>query len=233
MNSHRETVMIRVVVSALLLILLIYFGGVMLNRVAFDAMMSRGKLCNPSDTALLSSSTQRLVTTDSLCWASGIRVEKGTRYQITLTIVDDWLDRTERADVGGFPTGTLVHFNAALLRRRWGEYWFKPIAKVGSTGREEHVLNPVSPLPPVKYKTPADVPGPRFEKIPASSAKSIVENQPTPAARKMLIAEMTAETTGELFLFVNDAVLGIPGHAGLFYQNNRGSATLAVTRLPN
>jgi hypothetical protein len=191
-----------------------YFIGLVLNRVAFDAMMSRGDLCTPSDTASLSSSTQRLFTTDSLWWASGIQVEQGTRYQFTLTIVDDWLDRTERADVSGFPTRTFVHFNAALLRRRWGEYWFKPIAKIGSTGREEHVLNPVSPLPPVKYKAPADVPGPRFEKIPASSAKAIVESQRTPADRKTLVAEITPETTGELFLFVNDAVLGIPGYAG-------------------
>jgi hypothetical protein len=35
---------------------------------------------------------------------------------------------------------------------------------------------------------------------------------------------------GELFIFVNDAVLGIPGLYGWFYRNNGGSAQLTVTR---
>jgi hypothetical protein len=223
--------MIRIVLWALL-ILLIIFLGFLVNRMAFDAMMSRGELCNSSTPAWPSDSKQRVFTTDNLCWASGIRLEQGKRYCITLTIVDDWLDRTERADVGGFRTNTLVHFNALLLRRRWGENWFKPIAKIGSTGREEHVLTSIPALPSMNYKAPADVPGSRFEKIPATSAAAIVENDPTPPDRKKLAAELTPRNSGELFLFVNDAVLGIRRYAGLFYQNNRGSARVDVTDLP-
>ncbi|MEH6951964.1 DUF2235 domain-containing protein [Nitrobacter sp. NHB1] len=36
--------------------------------------------------------------------------------------------------------------------------------------------------------------------------------------------------SGELFIFVNDAVLGIPGLYDAFYRNNEGSAKLVVTR---
>jgi hypothetical protein len=35
---------------------------------------------------------------------------------------------------------------------------------------------------------------------------------------------------GELFIFVNDAVLGIPGLYDLFYRNNKGAAKLTVKR---
>jgi hypothetical protein len=35
---------------------------------------------------------------------------------------------------------------------------------------------------------------------------------------------------GELFVFVNDAVIGIPGLYDVLYRNNRGSAQFTVTR---
>ncbi len=35
---------------------------------------------------------------------------------------------------------------------------------------------------------------------------------------------------GELFIFVNDAVIGIPGLYDFFYRNNKGTANLTVTR---
>jgi succinate dehydrogenase/fumarate reductase flavoprotein subunit len=36
---------------------------------------------------------------------------------------------------------------------------------------------------------------------------------------------------GELFVFVNDAVIGIPGLYGLLYRQNTGGATLTIERL--
>jgi hypothetical protein len=36
--------------------------------------------------------------------------------------------------------------------------------------------------------------------------------------------------SGELLVFVNDAVLGIPGLYDAFYRNNEGSAKLTVKR---
>ena len=37
--------------------------------------------------------------------------------------------------------------------------------------------------------------------------------------------------SGELFIFVNDAVLGIPHWYDVFYRNNRGTGRLTVKRL--
>jgi len=39
-----------------------------------------------------------------------------------------------------------------------------------------------------------------------------------------------ATRDGELFLFVNDAVIGVPGLAGAFYANNIGTADVTITR---
>jgi hypothetical protein len=41
---------------------------------------------------------------------------------------------------------------------------------------------------------------------------------------------LKATRDGELFLFVNDAVLGVPGLEGVFYPNNAGTADVTITR---
>jgi hypothetical protein len=41
---------------------------------------------------------------------------------------------------------------------------------------------------------------------------------------------ITATRDGELFLFVNDAVLAVPGLYGYFYDNNTGTAEVTITR---
>ena len=39
------------------------------------------------------------------------------------------------------------------------------------------------------------------------------------------------ERSGELFLYVNEAVVPLPGITDLFYRNNRGSAQVIIERL--
>jgi hypothetical protein len=224
------TLILEVVLAALL-------GGLavmIVNRLAFDALLARGRLCTPSSATVEVTTVRpanQLFTTESLCWASSITLKRGERYRITLTIVDGWLDRTERADVGGFPTATGVHFMAALLRRRWREHWFKPIAKIGCTGTDEHVLDPLRPFKPYRYPASPNVGGKRSDQIPVEKANEIVRESPTPVDRLTLVSEIRPATTGELFIYVNDAVLGLPKRAGRFYQNNRGSATVTVSKV--
>jgi len=45
----------------------------------------------------------------------------------------------------------------------------------------------------------------------------------------VLDTEFVARSTGELFLYVNDAI-GPPGWSGVYYANNTGTATVRVTR---
>jgi hypothetical protein len=53
---------------------------------------------------------------------------------------------------------------------------------------------------------------------------------PTPDSGRKLVAEIAAKSTGELFLYVNDAVLMVPNRANLFYKNNTGTATVTLER---
>jgi hypothetical protein len=62
----------------------------------------------------------------------------------------DWFDYDIHTDVEGFPsTASLVHVIATPLRRWCTAWWFKPIARIGSRGSDEYILNPISPLPPL------------------------------------------------------------------------------------
>ncbi len=54
---------------------------------------------------------------------------------------------------------------------------------------------------------------------------------PDPDSKDGSIAEVIQATrNGELYLFVNDAVLGIPGLYGYFYSDNTGTAEVTITR---
>ena len=48
---------------------------------------------------------------------------------------------------------------------------------------------------------------------------------------KSIDATVRATRTGELFIFVNDAVLGFPGMYDLFYKNNQGEGSVTVRKL--
>ena len=52
-----------------------------------------------------------------------------------------------------------------------------------------------------------------------------------PRPNRTLISDITADATGELFLYVNDAVLLLPRLTKVFYENNSGRAKVTVTRM--
>jgi uncharacterized protein (DUF2235 family) len=51
--------------------------------------------------------------------------------------------------------------------------------------------------------------------------------------RRTFVSDFVAQQTGELFLFVNDAVVfPLGGEPQVFYQNNSGTATITLQRIP-
>ena len=52
-----------------------------------------------------------------------------------------------------------------------------------------------------------------------------------PGSANKVVTDITARSDGELFIFVNDAVMMIPGWLHYFYDNNHGTATLSVESL--
>ena len=84
------------------------------------------------------------------------------------------------------------------LRRHLTENWFAVVARIGATGADEQVLR-FTELEPV-----------------------------APEKRKQYRATFKAGSSGEVFMFVNDTVIGVPWLAGLFYDNNKGQAEVAI-----
>jgi hypothetical protein len=176
-----------------------------------------------------------------MCWASGLELQADHRYLLTLTTLEEvatdrWFDRDVPTDVIGFATDSWHHRLARPLTRFWAENWFKPIARIGRFGNDEYVLRSVDEVgafirPPCladwhmrnsKVRTKIDPP----------LAGSINACAPLPADRKVLHAVIKAKSTGELFLYVNDAILAIPGLSTQFFDNNSGRAKLEVELLP-
>ena len=225
--------------------LLIIAGLLFVNRAAFDTLSSAGLYCGKpnkegGDQAPRKSGDAETFTTDNLCWASGVSLKKDHRYLITLTTPDQhatdrWFDRDVPTDVTGFATDSLRHWYARPLTRWWNQNWFKPIARIGRFGNDEYVLDPIDDVAPAQPPCP-DMPHlspglPIRTKIGEDLAKEITKCVPLAADRVVLHSEIKAKSDGELFLYVNDAVLAIPRLYNLFFANNSGSTTLRVEPL--
>lgn len=190
------------ILPAAFVVVLLVGGLLLLNRATFDLTSAAGRFCHGTPGLDVREdmpfAEARGFDTSAMCWASGIVMKKGRRYEITLETPGDWLDGQLQTDVLGMPTVGLRHIVASPLKRWWSANWFQPIARIGDVGNVESPLEPLDEVAP---------------------------------DRKVLRARITADADGELFLFVNDAVLSTPGLADTFMKNNSGTASVKVRRL--
>jgi uncharacterized protein (DUF2235 family) len=197
-------------------VLLVYLGLTAVSHLLFDARDAAGAFCTetaPSARQNVEPGKPREATfrPSSLCARTGIELEEGRRYRIALRTTN-WYDKGFPSPPGGFEVGQLPGFGARAvmlgalpMRRILNKAWFQPIARIGAVGADEY------PLEPDTRQT-------------ATSPESAEE-------RRELVADLRARRSGELFLYVNDAVVGVPRLVDHFYANNRGEATVTVTRL--
>ncbi len=243
-----------VVVPGIFVILMVAGAAVLLNRAAFDGMDSAGVFCRyspsgPKDGNALQEKlgSSGVFHTSDLCFATGLILKKGRRYVISISTgdstagiqkpTDRWFDRDIPTDVTGFASGGgPYHWLSKPLTRQWNENWFKPIARIGRFGNDEYVLEPLddlSPLPkgPAPCLAALKLPHwPISAQIGPDLAAQINSCSPVSPDRRELRSEIKARRDGELFIYVNDGILGIPGIAGLFFENNSGTATIHVDR---
>ena len=224
----------------------------LVHRAVFDLLSTGGIFCKAAQKADGQSEQGEKVgtatfRTDSMCHATGLRLVAGGEYRIELEMDEGvngaWFDKGIRADVAGFSTDSVRHYTASPLKRWWRENWFQPIARIGEVGNYEHVLQPVAPLPTVRFtscRPPADKHLSGWDAIkdtpsPASAEfkKAQLECEARQGLRpnRVLISDITANATGELFLYVNDAVLTFPGLTNVFFRNNSGTAKVTVKRI--
>jgi uncharacterized protein (DUF2235 family) len=207
------------------------------HHLALALLSNGGQFCEDSPPKLQrADEADRNFTfkANELCQKSGVSVTEGQRYRITVEIPpdSDWFDRSIWTDVRGFPADRFTHYVGVLIRRWWTKNWFQPVVRVGRRDNFEYALEPVEPLPDVPLQ---DCAGPE-EKNPDYSQPASPEireavkqcgGQNLLPSRK-LVAEFTPRKSGELFVYVNDAVLLWPGMVKYFYGNNSGSAQVTV-----
>lgn len=201
---------------------------VLISSPIYGVVNVRGDFCRVAEAG-------KPFTTDSLCWKHGETLEANKKYRITLTSNGDWFDRTRRADPVGFQTDGLGFLLATPLKRRWDSNWFAPIARIGLDDAEEVTLLPVHAKELYYY--------PKCEQIGRTtdgraisskialdpgSLSDLLKCAPTPPERMTVSAVVTPKKGGPLYLYVNDAVLMMPGLTDLFVANNSGSASVKV-----
>jgi hypothetical protein len=181
------------------LVLLCVLAG--LNRAVFETFNVLGASCGVPSAAAGSPLT---FDTSSFCHGTGVRIERGARYELTARFTGAKDDTIDVAGAGGFGSGSpglrwsqrAIFALFSPFKRVWSAGWFAVVARVGRTGVEE---------------------------IPFDGDT----------------VTFTARNDGELFLFVNDAILPVAwlreggarfGWSAL-YANNRGSGQVTITRI--
>lgn len=183
--------------------LTVYLIVAFASHFAFYLEDAAGLTCHPSSNAkrLLSSQRTPELTFDptTKCWASGFILKRDVRYVISLKISGDWADGNYQADVGGYAINTLP----TIWDRAKMVLWI-PFRRV--------LLRP-------------------WFRIIARVGETGTDEyflDPDPGDTKSIEVPFIPHRDGELYLYVNDAVL--PLYMNLFYANNKGTATVSVVQ---
>ncbi len=200
----------RHVVPLLLTMLLVWYGGTALSHLLFNAADSAGLFCQGTPAAKLiavdKGTAQNAADFDTaaICASTGLTVRTGFKYEITVTMATPWEDDGRPTIPVGFRTSTIEP------KKRWRGYatiflrriLFRPWFRLIARVGETGVDE--------YFLDPMPVPN------------------TDPQAYK---AKFTADRSGEIFLYVNEAVIGLPWLYPHFYKHHRGTAKVTVRLL--
>lgn len=190
----------------------VYLGLAIVSHLFYDGLGVAGYTCvhgdgDPKPAVLEVSQSKRIeFKTSELCKATGILLEHRGRYYVTIQPGEPWFNGVTRigTPVGGF---------SAKDRPAWYERvylsLFLPLRRELSKDWFRIVLR----FGHVGGEESSYEPDPYDDIIQFNIAPTIAPNRKE-----------------ELFVFVNDAVIGVPGFYDLLYRNNRGTAYLTVRR---
>ena len=174
-----------------------------LNRAAFAAVSAAGLTCIDSapPRSWDGRPTTLLLPSNELCQQTGLELQQGQPYRVEIVLPDNdalppaqqWRDASVRVETpAGFSSGQSPLFLLALpFRRVLTTQWFVPMVRVGNHVAEYHALDQIEEIPPDQATT----------------------GEPEHTRRKRRVkgfAEFTPVRTGQMFLFVNDAILPGP-----------------------
>ncbi len=184
----------------------VYLAVTLTSHVLYNVQDVAGWVCVEDHTAKgLAVGEKRTVdfATSNLCNKTGIAVEENARYVLAVKAdaAPPWSDGGVPSKLGGFYTTDAPH-------------WYQRLALMLGVPLRRELTRPWFRLV-LRY---GGVGGEEVFLDP-DRGKGTIDDVPIRPSR-----------SGELFIFVNDAVLGIPGLYHAFYGNNKGSGKLTVIR---
>ena len=194
-------------------IVLISIAGV--SRIFFSFSDSTGDFCSADMTvqpvAITPSYSRRLQFNPSEeCWPTGFAAEKGATYRVVMNISEtmgSWKDGSLEADLQGNIDSlrSWIAVPAWPFKRYVWENYYKPIARI-------------------RTHAPRAAGQDEYVLIPTfGSSKKRYD---------CLVSDFTAQSSGELFLFVNDAIVfAKPNRPNGAYDNNNGAAEVYIKRI--
>ena len=196
-----------IVVAAIVVWLLI----ALLSNTLFSVMNAAGHVCVPTTDRPLAEHTlnKARFETQQVCWPSGVRLTEGVKYRLTLELSDQepWRDGVYEKQVRPAIDTDLFGFGLGKTTSRM---------YLGLPFRRHLSENWFKPIARIGHEG--------TDEYPLDPGEILVED-----AGRRLVSDITARRSGELFLFVNDAVFPLPGKwAQPTYTNNRGVATVSV-----
>jgi len=187
------------------------------NRMVFAAASAAGSTCidaplRPWDGA----PTTVNLPSHELCQQTGLQLQKGQRYRVEIVLpgkvgkTAQWRDKSIPVETpAGFSSGNDLRFIMFLpFRRVLTAQWFVPMVRVGDHLAEYHRID-------------------QLEEIPAAAGAPVRRGE---KRRVRGFVEFTPSFTGQMFLFVNDALLPGPWLKTL-YANNHGTAQVTVSAI--
>jgi hypothetical protein len=190
-------------------VFLVWLGLGVLSHFFFNVADSAGAFCHETDPAQRTvlkkkgdTSKELTFSTRALCFATGVEVEPGQKYSLTITMPSPWQDGTNPI---GYWTSQAPNWEGKVaghvtdpLRRVFFRPWFRLLARIGSKGVAEDFLDPI-----------------------------LLRDKPVTT---YWAETKKTDRDGELFLYVNGPVLPLPWIADVFYRGHRGEARIVVER---
>lgn len=192
----------RHVMPGILTLLMLYAGLVGVSRVLFATGSSLGLLCKQSQTPRPAPGPgASAFGTNSLCWNSGLTVRADKLYDVIVTGVQPpWSDDSIPTTSEGFGREKMT----------WPMYAGLPLRR--------HIRALwFRPIARIGHD---------------GTDEQVLDLKPqgsSAGAAACYVARLKPQTSGELYLFVNDAVIGFPGLIDWFYRDNHGTAQITVT----
>jgi hypothetical protein len=204
------------IAPALFALLFVYVGLALMSHAIFNVQDDAGWVCREKPvvngikpdglTGLAPGETMKIngvlptFKTSELCQSMGVWLERNGKYLISFDSTNSFYDASFPASMGFYSLDPSSWLTKAIM--------------VSAVPLRRELIRPW------------------FRVVVIIGGRGGEETflDPDTTDTHLIDEVITATRNGELFLFVNDAVFGVPGYYDYFYQNNQGSTQVTIKR---